>query len=259
MILTEVLRVGALFVIPKPTVCLFRHCRLVGSLAEFAGYGQQVQAREARQKFGADLRQRVYQYWNITDRAGEVPSQTNQDLTFCLPTERDVNSIRNRLEKLIGETVERDLPKDLQTDLEACVATSNPTAGGCDPRWVGDGKCDVSCYNEACRWDGNDCGGPVLNSQGVPPVEVPIDSQLINTGSGREACMLKPSDQVTPPLVAGQTVATGWKFNYWEECNGLGTCSQLGPGQPFTCNCPNNCVFPSSGATSWYQCGFPPG
>lgn len=224
-------------------------CRLVNGLAEFAGYGQQAQAAQARQRFGADLRQRVYQYWNITDRAGEVPSQTNQDLTFCLPTERDVNSIRNRLEKLIGETVERDLPNDIRGELVQCVNTFN-----CDPRWVGDGKCDVSCFNELCRWDGNDCGGPVLNSQNVPPVETPIDSQLINFGNERAACMLRPSDLLNPPAtMTGQAPVTGWKFNYWEECNGAGTCSQTGVAGPFTCNCPVNCIFPGTVASS-YQC-----
>ena len=220
-------------------------------MAEFAGYGGAVAADQARRAFGRDLRQRVYAYWNITDRAGEAPSTSTQDLTFCLPTERDVNSITDFLTEQVNFKVERDLSADIKGDVDACVAAD------CDPRWVGDGKCDVSCYNEVCRWDGNDCGGPVINSQGVPPVEVPTESQLINFGTGRDACMLKPADlTVAPPGPTpwtGQTPVNGWKFNYWEECNGVGSCTQLGIGQPFTCACPVNCIAPGTSASS-YQC-----
>jgi hypothetical protein len=197
----------------------------------------------------------VYKYWNITDRNSEVLGPATQDLTFCLPTERDVNSIRNRLEKLIGETVEREIPADFKGELTQCINSD------CDPRWVGDGKCDMSCYNEACRWDGNDCGGPALNSQGVPPAELPATfQQIINAGTPRDSCMLKPSmlTENLEPSMASQAPQNlqNWKFNYWEECNGVGTCSQPGIGQPFGCTCPSNCIFPSGTGSSlpFFQC-----
>lgn len=112
---------------------------------------------------------------------------------------------------------------------------------GCDPRSVGDGKCDIACYNEACRWDGNDCGGPALNVAGIPPAEVPDASILINRGTDRDVCMLKVADIVLTPTAGMPATQPGWRFNYWEECNGVGTCGQVGVGAPFTCSCPNNC------------------
>jgi predicted ribosomally synthesized peptide with SipW-like signal peptide len=35
------------------------------------------------------------------------------------------------------------------------VCYCNP---GCYPNWIGDGWCDNVCNNEACNWDGGDCG-----------------------------------------------------------------------------------------------------
>jgi len=55
---------------------------------------------------------------------------------------------------------------------EGCLC--NP---GCEPSWIGDGNCDSACNNEACNWDGGDCGvttcgdglcNPNENSQNCP-------------------------------------------------------------------------------------------
>lgn len=39
-----------------------------------------------------------------------LQNEQNSELTFCLPTENDITAIRNRVERLIGEKVERELP-----------------------------------------------------------------------------------------------------------------------------------------------------
>lgn len=156
-----------------------------------------------------------------------------------MPSEPDISAIRSRIERLTGETVERDLPSRQAAAVTQCLARD------CDPRQVGNGRCDINCYNEDCKWDGNDCGGPALNLQGG---EMPQARVLLNTGTGREACMLKRSDweAPNPPLPTGipTPLPAAWRFNYWEECNGVGRCVQGGDGR-FSCQCPDNCGTPS--------------
>eukprot|EP00122_Pirum_gemmata_P002180 Pgem_evm1s1974 len=51
-----------------------------------------------------------------------------------------------------------------------CLSTECAT--GCPPSWIGDGDCDLSCNNNACGFDGNDC----------PDCAPGCSSQYLNNG-----------------------------------------------------------------------------
>ena len=150
----------------------------------------------------------------------------------------------------MGETVDRDV----SNLFSGCAAASQ---GYCEASLIGNGVCDMNCYNAACKWDGNDCGGPAINlAIGSANGERPNPATLVNPPtSPRAACMLTNADIASgnPPPAAGMPLpASNWKYNFWEECNGVGQCVSPGVGQAMRCSCPASC-FNVNGP--WYQGG----
>jgi len=170
------------------------------------------------------LRTKLYSIYNMT-----VPTNTNPDILFCLPTDSQWENIQQRLKNSFNEYWETDLSKDPTVGKQ----TSQCIDSGCDPLMVGDGTCQLACMNEECKWDGGDCGGPFVRDVAASAY---VDQSLVG-----DTCTIQQS-----------TVADGeykWK-NVWERCNRWGTCLNSVPAQ---CSC-RTCPFKSGQTTPGSQC-----
>lgn len=50
---------------------------------------------------------------------------------------------------------------------------------------VGDGFCDMACYNAECKWDGRDCGPKPSGSATTPPVNA-----ITPPADDKRSCMM---------------------------------------------------------------------
>ena len=100
-----------------------------------------------------------------------------------------------------------------------------------------------------CKYDGGDCGGPFRSKDSE--VNAPTaPSAYANTPLA--PCMLTNEDVRRTPVPPEAPVPqsgsgradplSGWKYNFWEPCNGAGTCILSGTlQQPARCQCDPLC------------------
>ena len=62
--------------------------------------------------------------------------------------------------------------------------------------------------------------------------------------------MLTRADVSAGPPADFPATSPAWTYNFWEVCNGAGSCVNPGFGQAFRCDCAENC-------DNTYQPGFP--
>ena len=151
----------------------------------------------------------------VTAATESDSATTPLELAVCLPTAVDGSNAAKTLSAAVTDTVSTNLMYD--DDVSACVAK------GCDVAAVGDGFCDMQCYSQECQWDGSDCGGPALRiMQDDPSAFTIVDPSIPST------CLL------SLPAATAAGVQASWLPNFFESCNGVGTC--LSSGQ---CQCGN--------------------
>jgi hypothetical protein len=149
-------------------------------------------AANARRELGMMLRTKFYQLWNLTMPA--TPPAAPVDMFFCLPSDIQYEQMITRLKSSFMERFD--------TDLTADPAVASCYTRGCDVLKVGNGRCDAECNNDDCKWDGNDCGGPP-SSNPLVDTSIPTQCRVVSAD-------VNPQNQQF--------------INFWEPCNGIGTC-----------------------------------
>lgn len=127
------------------------------------------------------LREKLYTMFNQSFPVNPTGPVTD-DLHFCLPSDDDWSDIKNRLQRNVDEYYETSLNDDPITGppISACALTR-----GCDLLKVGDGTCNLECFNSDCKYDGGDCGGAPTSTYSAANVDKTLDPAI--TVSGAEA------------------------------------------------------------------------
>ena len=118
-----------------------------------------------------------------------------EELTFCLPSEATYRNLVTRFWADIGEHYD----SDITANALPCVNL------GCNVENIGNGRCDMACYNDLCMYDGNDCGGPPINLASEDPASLTrIDPSL------RQSCMVTRAFMSTAPPTGMPAYSTAW-------------------------------------------------
>lgn len=165
------------------------------------------------QKF-KQLQKKLFDLFNYT-AVGDAKA-----IGFCMPAENAWADMQKRIWNSWNEYYEEDItsaniPNKIFGKKKEYL-TKPCTDKGCDPRDVGDGRCDMNCYNEECKFDGGDCGGTSYESAtwDLNPGFVNSDTSI------PDSCKILPSEVVKEKLETS---------NMWEACNGAASCDMSKP------------------------------
>jgi hypothetical protein len=165
------------------------------------------------QKF-KQLQKKLFDLFNFT-AVGDAKA-----IGFCMPAEDPWADMQKRIWQSWNEYYEEDItsatiPNKIFGKKKEYL-TKPCTDKGCDPRDVGDGRCDMNCYNEECKFDGGDCGGTSYETAtwDLNPGYVNADSSIPNE------CKILPADVTAAKLEDS---------NMWEPCNGAASCDMSKP------------------------------
>jgi hypothetical protein len=183
------------------------------------------------------IRRKLYSMLNLPFPSFAADG-TSRGLGFCMPPFETWGDMKRRIIDSWNEFFEEEVTTNPNTifgnrpDLDTVACTNQ----FCDVNWVGDGVCQLECYNSACKFDGGDCGNTAIDqvlwtAQG--PQQVHVDRSI------PQDCRILPNE--------AQGLAFSYS-NFWEACNGRSRCDeQASPPQcdPNICSACPKVILPS--------------
>jgi hypothetical protein len=194
----------------------------IDSAADIAGCGDAASGTgSGAAEVTRRIRDKLFSMWGLPAPPKPSPDAEVQ-LGLCMPSKDAVKRAGDRISDPVSAGVTTSVAPFPNTPaMGACLAK------GCNVSWVGNGRCNLPCYNAECKWDGSDCGAGGLTQ---------VDVSKRAPKSDSDAWCTLPASSAAPGI------------NVMEPCNGLTDGSRYGEGAQF------EYVYPGSMSgytTSW--------